>query len=46
MLTSIEIAKLLKKQQKDQNEKQGFDVALIGLGIALKNTKKKMKVAR
>ncbi len=40
MLTSIEIAKLLKKQQKDQKKKQGFDTAILGLGIALKNKKK------
>jgi len=46
MLTSIEIAKLLKKQQKRQNEKQGFDTALLGLGIALKNNKKKLKIAK
>ncbi|MDC0257469.1 hypothetical protein OAK35_01870 [Crocinitomicaceae bacterium] len=43
MLTSIEIARLLKKQQKRKEQKQGFDTALLGLGIALKNNKKKPK---
>lgn len=42
MLTSIEIAKLLKNQQKQKTVKQGFDAALIGLGTALKNTKKRL----
>jgi hypothetical protein len=41
MLTSIEIAKLLKNQQKRKKQKQGFDAALLGLGTALKNTKKR-----
>lgn len=42
MLTSLEIAKLLNEQRKKQNVKNGFDSALIGLGIALK-TKKTVK---
>ncbi|XOV68183.1 MAG: hypothetical protein ACFHU9_03215 [Fluviicola sp.] len=46
MLTSIEIAKLLKKQQKQKKETQGFDTALLGLGIALKNNRKKLKSVR
>ena len=46
MLTSIEIAKLLKKQQKQKNNQNGFDTALLGLGIALKNNKKKLKTAK
>ena len=42
MLTSIEIAKLLKDQRKAKQVKTGFDTALIGLGIAL-TTKKSVK---
>ena len=46
MLTSIEIAKLLQKQQKSQKKAEGFDVALLGLGIGLKNTRKKIRAAK
>lgn len=46
MLTSIEIAKLLKKQQKHQKKQQGFDTALLGLGIALTNNRKKLGKAK
>lgn len=46
MLTSIEIAKLLKKQQKRKQEELGFDAALLGLGTALQNTKKRLKSAK
>jgi hypothetical protein len=42
MITSIEIAKLLKEQQKKSlKSKSSFDSGLIGLGIALKGKKKK-----
>lgn len=43
MLTSIEIAKLLQEQQKGRKEKNGFDLGLIGLGIALQSKKSKKK---
>ncbi len=46
MLTSIEIAKLLQKQQKKKKKEQGFDSALLGLGAALKNSKKKLNPTR
>lgn len=40
MLTSLEIARLLKKQRREKEKNQGFDTALIGLGIKLKGSKK------
>lgn len=46
MLTSIEIAKLLKKQQKRKQAQQGFDSALLGLGAGMKNSKKKWNPIR
>ena len=36
MLTSLEIARLLKKQQKNKKQKPKFDTALVGLGITQK----------
>lgn len=44
MLTSIEIALLLKKQQKNKKQKPKFDTALIGLGITQKNSKEQEPV--
>lgn len=46
MITSIEIAQLLQKQQKQAlGKKTGFDTALVDLGVALsgKKTKKNKK---
>ena len=42
MLTSLEIAKILRDQKKKQTKvKVGFDSAILGLGVRLKtNTKK------
>jgi hypothetical protein len=41
MLTSLEIAKILRDQKKKQkNVKSGFDSALLGLGIRLKTKSK------
>ena len=43
MITSIEIAQLLKRQQKQApRKKTGFDTALVDLGVAFtgKKTKK------
>lgn len=47
MITSIEIAQLLRIQQKQAPEKKtGFDTALLNLGVALsgKKTKQSNKV--
>lgn len=42
MLTSIEIAKLLKDQRKKSSKQEGgFDSGLIGLGVVQKNKNKK-----
>ncbi len=46
MITSIEIAQLLQRQQKQApGKKTGFDTALLNLGVALsgKKTKKNKK---
>ena len=46
MITSIEIAQLLQRQQKRApGKKTGFDTALLNLGVALsgKKTKKNRK---
>ncbi|NVK63974.1 MAG: hypothetical protein HWE22_05275 [Flavobacteriales bacterium] len=46
MITSIEIAQLLQRQQKQAPaQKTGFDTALINLGVGFsgKKTKKKIK---
>lgn len=41
MLTPIEIAQLLKAQNKSKKAKSGFDSALVGLGIGVKKQKAK-----
>jgi len=42
MLTSLEIAKILRDQKKKRkNAKFGFDSALLGLGIRLKTKSNK-----
>ena len=42
MLTSLEIAKLLSAQKRqNQSSKGGFDSALLGLGVRVKMNKKK-----
>ena len=44
MVTSIEIDKILQKQEKDYKVKSfGFDAGLIGLGVARKLKKKTLK---
>ncbi|MFT5858895.1 MAG: hypothetical protein ACI865_000989 [Flavobacteriaceae bacterium] len=44
MITSIEIVKMLQRQQKDYKVKAtGFDAGLIGLGVARKLRKKDAK---
>lgn len=41
MLTSLEIAQLLKAQNKSKKTKSGFDTALVGLGIGVNIRKQK-----
>tara|TARA_Y100000385_G_scaffold291305_1_gene368492 strand:- start:5240 stop:5422 length:183 start_codon:yes stop_codon:yes gene_type:complete len=44
MITTIEIAKILQKQQKKYNiEPTGFDAGLLGLGVARKMKNKDFK---
>jgi len=44
MITSLEIAKILQKQQKNYKVKvSSFDAGLIGLGVARKLRKKDVK---
>jgi hypothetical protein len=44
MITSIEIAQLLQRQQKQApTKKTGFDTALVDLGVALSGKKIKQK---
>jgi hypothetical protein len=44
MITSIEIAKILRKQQKEfKGKPSGFDAGLLGLGVAQKLKKKDFK---
>ncbi len=44
MITSIEIAQLLQRQQKQAlGKKTGFDTALLDLGVALSGKKTKQK---
>ena len=44
MITSIEIAQLLRRQQKQApTKKTGFDTALVDLGVALSGKKIKQK---
>lgn len=41
MITAIEIAKILRKQQKEfKGKPSGFDSGLLGLGVARKQKKK------
>jgi hypothetical protein len=44
MITSIELAQLLQRQQKQAPAKKtGFDTALLDLGVALSGKKTKQK---
>jgi hypothetical protein len=42
MLTAIEIAQLIRKQQRARKMKQSFDTAILGLGIQLKEKQKQV----
>ncbi len=47
MITSIEIAQLLQREQKQASAKKtGFDTALINLGVGFSGKKTKQKVKK
>lgn len=48
MITSIEIAQLLQREQKKQApaRKTGFDTALLNLGVGFSGKKTKQKVRK